>query len=100
MAAIITSNKSQETNVSCSQFIFKKGKQITSQLIVYFAIRVNQAASISSMSAFSVSVFFTYVSNKTVNMCLFYEWSEYGNVWDDDLENNTQNFVLVCVSIL
>jgi len=52
------------------------------------------------MSAFSVSVFFIYVSNKTVNTSLFYEWFECGNVWDDALESNTQSFVLVCVSIL
>jgi len=52
------------------------------------------------MSAFSVSVFFNYVSDKTVNMSVFCEWLECGNVWDDDLESNTQSFVLVCVSIL
>lgn len=33
-------------------------------------------------------------------MSLFYGWLECGNVWDDDLERNTQSFVLVCVSIL
>jgi hypothetical protein len=47
------------------------------------------------MSAFSVSVFFTYVSNKTVNMSLFCEWLECGSVWDDDLESNT----IICVGM-
>lgn len=82
------------------RLFLRKGKQITSHLIAYFATRVNQAASNSSVSAFSVSVFFTSDSNKTVNVSMFYELLECENVWDGDLESNTQSFMMVCMSIL
>jgi hypothetical protein len=65
-------NNKRQTSPAFSLFL-KKGKQITSHLIAYFAIRVNQAASNSSMSAFSVSVFFNFDSNKTVNISMFHE---------------------------